>query len=275
MNQQILIEAQKIMLDILKEVDRICRKHDIKYFLVDGTLLGAIRHEGFIPWDDDIDIGMLREDFEKFKLVALNELNENYFLQTIETDKKYDKLNIPMKVRHNKSKIIEREQKFCEYHSGLFIDIFPYDFCPQNKAKEKFQQILSQFFMSISHDYPQEYNSSNRIKKIIKQFNVKYLSCFKYKFYSVLLKSLRWNKYKNGCYLKYGIETPWYKIKYSYNDIFPLKEIKFEDEFFFAPNNPNNYLKIIYGENYMQLPPVNERKVHAEKIEIYKDKIYG
>ena len=75
-----LDEAKEIMLDILKEIDRICLKHNLRYWLSGGTLLGAIRHNGFIPWDDDIDIDMLREDFEKFKKIAKTELREEFYL---------------------------------------------------------------------------------------------------------------------------------------------------------------------------------------------------
>ena len=85
-----LRDAQMLMVEILEDVHNLCEKHGLKYFLDGGTLIGAVRHKGFIPWDDDIDIGMPREDYEKFIEIAKKELPDNLFLQTFETDKYYD-----------------------------------------------------------------------------------------------------------------------------------------------------------------------------------------
>lgn len=84
-----MTNVQHIELEILKKIDEVCKKHNINYWLDSGTLLGAVRHQGFIPWDDDIDIGMLREDYEKFLKVAQKDLGDDYFLQTRSTDKNY------------------------------------------------------------------------------------------------------------------------------------------------------------------------------------------
>ena len=102
-----LRDAQIIMLNILKEIDKICKKHNLIYFLDGGTLLGAVRHKGFIPWDDDVDIGMPREDYRKFLKIAQKELPDYLFLQTFETDKYYDIYQVPSKVRDNRTLIFE------------------------------------------------------------------------------------------------------------------------------------------------------------------------
>ena len=87
--ETVLRQAQLVMLRMLKIIDYICRKHDISYWMCSGTLLGAVRHKGFIPWDDDLDICMIREDYERFVKIAVNEFPEDMMLQTRETDPHY------------------------------------------------------------------------------------------------------------------------------------------------------------------------------------------
>lgn len=124
--------AQLIMLDILKQVRTICEKHNIKYWIDAGTLLGCVREGGFIPWDDDLDIAMLREDYDKFKEIAQKELPEGYFFQTKETDQDY--IHNFAKIRKEGTLLIETGEKYPEkYHQGIFIDIFPFDYYPYLK----------------------------------------------------------------------------------------------------------------------------------------------
>ena len=119
--------AQKVMLEILVEIHRICVENNITYWLEAGTLLGAIRHKGFIPWDDDCDISMPRKDYERFLQIAQEKLPETMFLQTKETDKEYP---LPWaKIRKNGTLLIETGETGEEkYHHGIFVDIFPYDY---------------------------------------------------------------------------------------------------------------------------------------------------
>ena len=125
--------AQMKMLIILNEVDRICRLNKINYWLDAGTLLGAKRHGGFIPWDDDIDICMLRDDYNKFITACDKQLNnEIFFLQPAYPDEHYVDFNTPCKIRMNKTEIIKKNEIKYKYyneksHHGLFLDIFPYD----------------------------------------------------------------------------------------------------------------------------------------------------
>jgi len=120
-----LREAQLIMLDMLVEFDKICQKYNLKYWLDSGTLLGAVRHQGFIPWDDDIDLSMPIEDYNKFIEIAENELSSDIFFQTTQTDNKFPFDYI--KLRSNRAKIVEFHEKDrdIEYHQGVFVDIFP------------------------------------------------------------------------------------------------------------------------------------------------------
>jgi lipopolysaccharide cholinephosphotransferase len=117
--------VQKVELEILLEFDGVCKENNIKYHLFAGTLLGAIRHNGFIPWDDDIDVCMLRGDFEKFLTIGQECLGKDYFLQTYETDKNY--INQFAKIRKNNTIFLQRDVVGTDIHQGFYIDIFPFD----------------------------------------------------------------------------------------------------------------------------------------------------
>ena len=135
MDKATLRQVQLTQLSIAKEIKRICDDHDIEYFLDSGTLLGAVRHKGFIPWDDDMDIAMTRENYDKFLAVAKVELDSRFFLQTWETDKNY-----PMpfaKIRLNGTKYVENVFEKAQMHQGIYVDVFPYDVWPQKKRKQK------------------------------------------------------------------------------------------------------------------------------------------
>lgn len=253
--------AQKVMLEILKEVDRICNIYKIKYFLSDGTLLGAVRHQGFIPWDDDLDISMLRKDYDKFKEIAPKELSRKFFFQTSATDKYYDIYHIPLKIRDNNSLIIEQKGK--KYHQGLYIDIFPIDKVPERKIKANIQKFLGNLWTlklpMDAKDFPKPKFFVRSAMQIIGfMIPAKLIS-------KLQLSTIRWNEESKGDIYSYGVELTW-KTLYKKQDLFPLKKIKFQGEYFWVPNNPHNILTNIYGD-YMTLPPVEERRVHG--LEMY------
>ena len=140
--ETVLRQAQLVMLRMLKIIDYICRKHDISYWMCSGTLLGAVRHKGFIPWDDDLDICMIREDYERFVKIAVNEFPEDMMLQTRETDPHYHYLPLPCKVRDKKSFILSPGYEDEECEKGLFIDIFPMDRYHKQKLPFMFEKMV-------------------------------------------------------------------------------------------------------------------------------------
>ena len=123
--------------DILGETIRVCQKHDIPYFVIGGTAIGALYDQGILPWDDDIDIGMTRENYNKFLKVAPGELGPSYFLSWIETDP-----HTPYyyaKVKKNNTLFVEEMFKNIPMHPGIFVDIFPFDRIPDNKLLRQMQ----------------------------------------------------------------------------------------------------------------------------------------
>lgn len=120
-----LKDVQRKMLEILIEVDRICQKHGIRYILDSGTLLGAVRHKGFIPWDDDMDIAMLREDYDRFCAVANDELPENFVFETMDSRKCYP--NIFGKCYNIKTKYVQENTSHLNIRHCIWLDVFPVD----------------------------------------------------------------------------------------------------------------------------------------------------
>lgn len=128
-----------IGLDLLLEFDRVCKKYNLSYFLIHGSLLGAIRHNGFIPWDDDIDVAMLRSDYNNLMNIAAKEFSNQYFFQTPYSDNGY--LFSFNKLRNKNTTGISLSFRYESFNQGLFLDIFPLDNCLLDDAEKRFNQI--------------------------------------------------------------------------------------------------------------------------------------
>ena len=133
MDRTLLRKVQLTQLEILREVDRICRENDIRWFLCCGTLLGAVRHQGFIPWDDDLDIGMLRADYEKFCALAKERMDPKFCVQSWYTEPDYP---LPFaKVRMRNTLYVEAKSRTFR-ENGFYIDVFPFDFAPDDADRQ-------------------------------------------------------------------------------------------------------------------------------------------
>jgi lipopolysaccharide cholinephosphotransferase len=271
MNSEDLRKVQLLQLKILKEAHRVCEKHHIKYFLSDGTLIGAVRHRGFIPWDDDIDIGMLRDEYEKFCSICKTELSDEYFLQTMETDPGF--VGLYAKLLLGNTVWIEQVDKNCDKQFGVNIDIFPYDVISKNKIKQFFQNklfVLLKLILRERKKYMVEvpvgihkqiiYTISRKILNILNDNQLKYL------LYKTIVKHCRNNTRKECLVTKFG--GNYYRNKNRKSSFEKLISVQFEDAFFPIPAEYDSILINLYGD-YMTLPPESKR-VNAHDIYSYK-----
>lgn len=250
-----LRKVQLRILDILVEVDKICRKHQIAYWLDFGTLLGAVRHGGFIPWDDDVDIAVRCEDMEKLRSVLCEELPSHLFYQDVQSDPQY---YWPFsKVRDAKSLYLEAgESNHYDKPHGLYIDIFPQEFCFSSRLKVLLDKVYGRCYRARR-------NSPFYTKRdvVISHLIWPFISCLValFRLFSKVFGAKRRMHVFGSFLLKKSFEE---------KDIFPLSEISFEGHSFYVPNNYDHYLRTLYG-NYMELPPENQRRVHLAEIKFY------
>lgn len=245
-----------IILDLMVEFDRVCKKYDIKYYLDGGSLLGAIRHNGFIPWDDDIDVTMPRDDYERFVKLS-EEFKHPYFLQTPYTDPEY--FYSFAKVRNSNTTALNQMFKYQSFNHGIWISIFPLDRFPLQEGENTYLQIReltaeNSTYMRIKNPFLDEVNR----KRVENYSGRNPLETFE------AIQKLA-TKYNN-------VETEYWGtiiltiVKYgrkplpisSYNTI--VKHA-FEHLEFPIPIGYDAVLKTEYGD-YMKLPPVEEREGH-------------
>ena len=257
-----LRKAQLKMVDILVAIDDICKKHDIEYFLAYGTLLGAVRHKGFIPWDDDRDICMMRADYEKFVQIAERELPKNLFLQNSDTDPNFPRTMT--KVRMKNTKLVEFDESENEkYHQGIFVDIFIWDY-----HKPWIMSVLDKIKVVNQWKYRRKKYPKGSFKRAAMQVGI----ALPYLFYSTMMKllmvlSTHNRKDKSLRYVGQEIKACDMKF-YDKNMVFPIKrELEFEGKVFNVPNDWDLILTKMYGD-YMTLPKEENRHWHAKKIEV-------
>lgn len=267
-------DLQKKELEILKEFIRICKKLKITYYLDSGTLLGCIRHEGFIPWDDDIDVSMPRKDFDIFIKKAPNMLQKKFFIQTNKSDKEYTMAFA--KLRNSETTFIESTTKHRNINHGIYMDIFPLDnYDTHKKIRNNFDKFMFRIYdIYINKYYDLNCTFSKKYKIIEKIINFIYRN--KDLSYIVNKKEKISTRLKNKntdfyhCYYYFTTKNIIYNKEIFGNGIIK----KFEGIDVNVPQKYDEYLKLMYGD-YMKLPPKEKRVAHhyCEIIDMNKSYI--
>lgn len=258
-----LRKLQLCELDILDEFVRICEKFNLQYYLAGGTLLGAVRNGGFIPWDDDIDVEMPRKDYELFAEYCKTELDNNFFFQNADTDDGY--FLTYAKLRKNNTFYYEKRFSESSFHKGVFIDIFPLDYAPNPGIVCKLVFNL----MAVGNKCGQEDSG----EKILPYKKISGKICYSlFRFFtpsgraalrnilvnfSFLLSRKKYIASFSGAYgySKELFRSEWYSCSMT---------ISFENRNCLIPIKYSCVLKTLYGENYMEIPPEKEQRIHCD-----------
>lgn len=257
---------QEIEIEIAKEIIRICEKNDISYFTIGGTTLGAVRHNGFIPWDDDMDIGMCRKDYDKFLEIAPKQLSESFFLLHYRFEKRTPTYHA--KVMRLGTQFVESYAEKIDIPHCVFVDIMPFDNIPSDEKE------LIKYRKRVKL-YHQLYIAKSVWKTSLTRGKKKYLySAIRFILHVLMMpvpKEYLYNKLETELRQYNGEETE--KIssrgievfEWNKKDVFPTVGHPFESLMLPIPQNADVLLKHQYGD-YMQLPPENQRIGHAPKV---------
>ena len=254
----LLRRQQMRMLEILLEVDKICKRHDIKYWLSSGTLIGAMRHQGFIPWDDDLDIEMMRSDYLRLMKVLPSELPDWLALQNNDTDPNY--FYFYAKVRDKRSRMLEQNgYDRIWQEQGIYIDIFPMEQHPIwiHNLTEKTVGHMYKIWRTSTDD-------TKAIKQVRRIFNIN--NRYFFPFLRALLSPVHLFTFSQ--LITSGMGIPFHNPRYA-EEIFPLTTHEFEGYQLPVPGNADAHLRHIFGD-YMQLPDLNKLALHVGELEFYE-----
>lgn len=257
LKEEELKKIQEIELELLEEVDRICRKHNITYSIDGGTLLGAVRHGGFIPWDDDADVIMNRDSYDRFVDILNDEIDKSrFYFQDISITPGY-RWGYG-KLRRKDTKFVRLNQEQMPYEQGIFLDIFVCDNVPNNYLARCLCNFHSFIFRKAFYSEIGKHTSTGLAHVIYSVMNLIPEQLLKKRYASYVSfrnrKKTAWVKCLTfpACNRTFGYKREWYE---------ETIDINFAGRTFKACKAYEEYLTFLYGD-YMELPPEEKRKVH-------------
>lgn len=254
MRQEVLDKLHATILEIMDEVDRVCRENDIQYYLADGSLIGAVRHHGFIPWDDDLDIMIARRDYDRFCAIFEFVSNKNFYIQSSEANPLFWKSHAKV----CKKNTVYQEKGGME--EGIFVDVFPID---SASSKNCFSQRMRFSLIKlcdriVSYRLFRGYNPGKALLfcKLSRPFSLGTIRVFQRRLMSYSSK-------RHDCFYIYDdVGVYGYKRSLWPKILFPASiHCDFAGRKYSIPEKFHDILTITFGD-YMQLPPMNERKSH-------------
>ncbi len=257
-----LRKLQLVLLSMLKDVDKICKKHDIHYLLFSGSVLGAVRHQGFIPWDDDLDIAIHRDQYSQLLKALQEDLPEQYVVQCFDLDERYLVPFPAMKIRL-KNTFVEEEnillKNKCTDCDGVFIDVFLLNYVSEDKKMDYHWRLKNTGLATVITTLENMNRNPISLKKQFLQNAIDY-------------GNQNRDSKLIGDEITWIYNSPRKPYIYRYDDIFPTKLYPFEDGMFPVPNNPEAFLKAHYGDSYMEYPPEDKRAPkHMKYVSLLSD----
>lgn len=265
-----ILELQDKILEIMVYIDSFCKDHKIDYCLMAGSALGARRHNGFIPWDDDIDIYMTEKDYTKFRKKFMECGNKSlYYLQEWgSVDIRNERMITFAKIRMRGTEIKEKNFVDWKMHHGIFVDIFILHRSSDNLLKQKIQYLWTEAVV-LKGLSVRGYDAKNMKDSIL--LTIGKLMPKKWILKHGLMNAYKYQNEKTRYFNGFIDTRRFSNAIFSKEIIFPTKYAKFENVMLKVPANIDEYLKIQYGSNYMVIPDKNHRKVgkHAISWSIY------
>lgn len=257
-------DVQLVLLEMLKDIDKICQKHNILYYLTGGSCLGAVRHEGFIPWDDDADIGMMYDDYLRFIKALEEDLDKDkYYFQCFANHSDYNVCIPAMKIRKKGTYLKEVNTLLankCKDGDGLFIDVFLVDYMSINRRTDFLARMKSYAYAGSIIALENLNINPVGLKRAFIKMSRNYSK-----------------KHRDSQYIGYDMNwvfnSPFKPVVYRKDDIYPVQYVKFEDTLLPIPKNPDALLSVEIGGNYMEYPKTSmQAPKHIVDINLNGDK---